>query len=104
VYVSYYPEPGKRFDDEVVAVKIDGSKAVERLAHMHGAFNGCYRCETHAVPSRDGQRVIFASNWTTFCATGCGTASNIQDYVIGVPPPVLADIVPPAAVRDLRVK
>jgi len=104
VYVSYYPSPGKRFDDEVVAIKIDGSKAVERLAHMHGAFDGCYRCETHAVPSRDGQRVIFASNWTTFCGTGCGTASNIQDYVIGVAPPALADIVPPAAVRDLRLK
>ena len=104
VYVSYYPSPGKRFDDEVVAIKIDGSKAVERLAHMHGAFDGCYRCETHAVPSRDGQRVIFASNWTTFCGTGCGTASNIQDYVVGVAPPALADIVPPAAVRDLRLK
>lgn len=104
-YVSYYPEPGKRFDDEVIAVKMDGSFTVERLAHQHAVISGCYRCETHAVPSRDGQRVIFASNWTAFCGTGCGTASNIQDYVIGVaPPPVIADVTPPAAVHDLSVK
>jgi hypothetical protein len=104
VYVSYYPSPGQRFDDEVVAIKIDGSKAVERLAHLHSAISGCYRCEPHAVPSRDGQRVIFASNWATSCGTGCGTASNIQDYVVGATPPVVADAVPPAAVRNLRVK
>ena len=78
---------------------------MERLAHQHAAISGCYRCETHAVPSRDGQRVIFASNWATFCGTGCGATTNIQDYVIGTaPPPALADIVRPAAVRDLRVK
>ena len=105
VYVSYYPSPGQRFDDEVVAVKMDGSFAVERLAHMHSAISGCYRCEPHAVPSRDGQRVIFASNWATFCGTECGVASTIQDYVVGgQPPPVVADTIPPAAVRDLRVQ
>jgi hypothetical protein len=105
VYVSYYPESGKRFSDEVVAIKMDGSRAVERLAHMRSDFSGCYRCETHAVPSRDGQRVIFASNWSIFCGTGCGTRTNIQDYVIGVPGgPVVADVVPPAAITDLHVK
>jgi len=105
VYVSYYPSPGDRFDDEVVAIKMDGSFAVERLAHMHSAISGCYRCEPHAVPSRDGQRVIFASNWATFCGTGCGTASNIQDYVIGVSPGVgVADNIRPARVADLHVK
>ena len=105
VYVSYYPSPGQRFDDEVVALKMDGSFAVERLAHIHSAIDGCYRCEPHAVPSRDGKRVIFASNWMTFCGNGCGTAGNIQDYVVGGPaPPALADIVAPAAVHDLAVK
>jgi len=49
--------------------------------------------------------VIFASNWATFCGTGCGVASTIQDYVVGgQPPPVVADTIPPAAVRDLRVQ
>src|SRR5207249_1489964 len=32
-YVSWYPGAGRRFDDEIVAVKMDGSGAVERIAH-----------------------------------------------------------------------
>ena len=59
------------------------------------------------MPSRDGQRVIFASNWSTFCSTGCGTTSDIKDYVVGIsgtvtPPPL--DIIAPAAITDLHVK
>jgi len=80
-YVSYYPAPGQRFDDEVIAVKLDGSKAVERLAHMHSDVTGCYRCETHAVPSRDGLRVLWASNWMINGA-GTGTATLTQAYVL----------------------
>ena len=101
VYVSYYPGPGQRFNDEIVAIKMDGSQAVERLAHIHSDINGCYRCEPHAVPSRDGQRVIFASNWATFCGTGCGATSDIKDYVVGTQPGSPADTIPPAAVTDL---
>ena len=84
-YVSYYPQPGTRFSDEIVAVKLDGSQAVERLAHMHSDFSGCYRCETHAVPSRDGLRVLWASNWMINGA-GTGLASVIQAYVVDTRP------------------
>src|SRR5206468_8077147 len=62
-YVDYYVEDGKRFSAEVIAVKLDGSQAVQRFAHEHSAFSGCYRCEPHASPSPDGRRIIFASNW-----------------------------------------
>jgi hypothetical protein len=104
VYASYYPAAGQRFSDEVVAIKLDGSGSVERLAHMHSAISGCYRCEPHAVPSRDGQRVLFASNWAAFCSSGCGTSSDIKDYVVGTQQnPVPIDVTPPAAVTDLRV-
>jgi hypothetical protein len=82
VYVSYYKQAGKRFSDEVVAVKMDGSKSVERLAHMHSATSGCYRCEQHPVPSPDGGRIIFASNWTVDCGSGCGSSSEIKDYMV----------------------
>jgi len=82
VYVSYYRQPGKRFSDELVAVKMDGSKTVERLAHLHSVTSGCYRCEQHPVPNRDGTRVIFASNWAGDCGGGCGSASDIKDYVV----------------------
>jgi hypothetical protein len=106
VYASYYPAAGQRFSDEVVAIKLDGSLAVERLAHIHSSISGCYRCEPHAVPSRDGQRVIFASNWAAFCSSGCGTSSDIKDYVVAtqLTPVPIVDVVPPAGVTDLRVQ
>jgi hypothetical protein len=73
-YVSYYPGAGRRFGGEIVAVGLDGSGAVERLAAHHSAFGTSgrsgapdpdfdYRSEPHAVPSPDGRRVLFASNW-----------------------------------------
>jgi hypothetical protein len=83
-YVSYYKESGKRFSDELVAVKLDGSKAVERYVHLHSAVSGCYRCEEHGVPSPDGSMIAFASNWAQDCGTGCGSASVIKDYVVTV--------------------
>ena len=105
VYASYYPAAGQRFSDEVVAIKLDGSGAVERLAHIHSAISGCYRCEPHAVPSRDGQRVMFASNWAAFCSSGCGTSTDIKAYVVGTQrDAVPADIIPPAGVTDLRAQ
>ncbi len=79
-YVTYFTEPGKRFSSEIVAVKLDGSKSVQRFAQTHTDFNGCYRCEAHAVPSPDGRRVMWASNWMLSCAT-CGTKSDIKAYV-----------------------
>ena len=79
-YVGYVPTPGTRFQDEIVAVRLDGSQAVERLAHTHTDDSGCYRCEAHAVPSRDGRRVVWASNWMAN-GTG-GTPTIIQAYVV----------------------
>jgi hypothetical protein len=82
-YVGYYPQQnGKRFNDEIIAVKLDGSKSVERLAHQHSNSTNCYRCEPHPVPSRDGRRVLWASNWTLNCGSGCGSSSDIKDYVV----------------------
>lgn len=84
-YVSYYPAPGKRFSDEIIAVKLDGSGAVERLAHSHTDRTGCYRCEAHAVPSPDGRRVLWASNWMVHGA-GTGSPAVIQAYVVDARP------------------
>ncbi len=81
VYVTYWPSPGKRFSDELVAVKLDGSGSVERYAHTHSDSNaGGYRAEPHGVPARDGRRILWASNWT-LNATG-GSASITQAYVV----------------------
>ena len=71
-----------RFSDEVIAVKLDGSKAVQRFAHKHSVFDGCYRCESHPAPSMDGRRILFASNWAEHCGASCGSTTDIKDYLI----------------------
>jgi len=82
-YVSYAgDEPGKRFTQEVVAVKMDGSGTVERYAHLHTDQAGCYRCEAHPMPSRDGRRVLFASSWSLYCGSGCGSQSVPRTYIV----------------------
>ncbi len=89
-YVDYFPEDGKRFSDEVIAVKLDGSQAVQRFAHKHSAFEAgtadlteeCYRCESHVAPSLDGRRILFASNWAEHCGASCGATSDVKDYLI----------------------
>jgi hypothetical protein len=48
--------------NEVYAVALDGSGAVERLAH-HRSTAATYDAQPHAVPSPDGRRVLFASDW-----------------------------------------
>ncbi|TMQ60940.1 MAG: hypothetical protein E6K76_00350 [Candidatus Eisenbacteria bacterium] len=103
-YVGYYPEIGKRFCDEIIAVKLDGSKAVQRFAHKHSVFSGCYRCESHPVPSRDGRRVIFASNWADNCGALCGSSSVIQDYVVDARGAGTGDSVPPSPVSNLLAR
>jgi hypothetical protein len=98
-YVGYYPvlaanglgsEPDpthrRRYQDEIVAVKLDGSGEVERFAHMHGLTSGCYRCEEHAVPSRDGIRVLWASNWLLDCLScdpnDAGQKADVKAYIV----------------------
>jgi hypothetical protein len=81
VYVTYYPGAGKRFGDEIVAVKLDGSK-VERLGHTHSDARGLYRGEPHAVPSRDGRRLVFASNWATGDGSPSAQKNDIKAYII----------------------
>ena len=86
VYVSYHPGDGRRFSDEVVAVKMDGSKGVERLAHTHSDAKGLYRAEPHAVPSRDGSRVVFASNWSRCSGAASGPKADVKAYVVEAVP------------------
>lgn len=65
VYVTYLGGPseaGKRYAGEVVAIQLSTGK-VQRLGTHRSTSVNCYRCEPHAVPSRDGRSVVFASNW-----------------------------------------
>ena len=83
-YVGYYYAAGARFSNEIIAVKLDGSKSVERIAHTH-TDDGCYRCEAHAVPSRDGLRVLWASDWM-INGNGTGSSSVTQAFVVDTRP------------------
>jgi hypothetical protein len=81
VYVGYWPSPGKRFSDELVAVKLDGSGSVERYAHTHSDSKlGGYRAEPHGVPARDGHRILWASNW--MLNDTAGSSAVTQEYVV----------------------
>jgi hypothetical protein len=92
-YVAYYNEIGNRYSDALIAVKLDGSGSVEQLAHLHTDNDDTslpqlsvdpdfdYRSEAHPVPSPDGMRVIFASNWL-YQGTG---GMWIEDYVVQLP-------------------
>jgi hypothetical protein len=104
-YVGYHTESGKKFTDEIIAVKLDGSQAVQRFAHKHSAYSGCYRCESHSVPSRDGRRVMWASNWAANCLT-CGSSSDIKPFIVDARggAPDGPDTVPPNAITDLTVQ
>ncbi|OLC38471.1 MAG: hypothetical protein AUH81_04140 [Candidatus Rokubacteria bacterium 13_1_40CM_4_69_5] len=83
-YVGYNYSSGQRFSNEIIAVKLDGSKAVERIAHTH-TDAACYRCEAHAVPSRDGLRVLWASDWM-IAGGGTGSTSITQAFVVDTRP------------------
>jgi hypothetical protein len=81
VYVSYHISMDQRFTDEIIAVALDGSGRIERLAHTH-TTGSAYRSEAHAVPSIDGSRILFASAWDFACDSSCGVSSNPQAYVV----------------------
>lgn len=83
VYVSYaagVAQTGRRFAGEIVAVKLDGSGTVERFGHHHSTGKP-YRAEAHGVPSPDGQRVLFASDWLDQCGPACGTPGMYGCFV-----------------------
>ncbi len=60
------------FEDEVFALKLDGSGEVERLAHHYSrryspttpdSDRSVYWAEPHATVSRNADRIVFGSNW-----------------------------------------
>jgi hypothetical protein len=80
-YVTYEYE-GPQYPPywgEVVAVKLDGSMTVERIAHLHAA-GGDYLGQPQAVVSPDGSMVLWASRWND-------PDGPIGTYVAEVPVP-----------------
>ncbi|WP_188464314.1 T9SS type A sorting domain-containing protein [Bizionia arctica] len=48
---------------EIFAIKLDGSDTIERFGIHHTDEDAGYGHQAHAVPNRDGSKVMFASNW-----------------------------------------
>lgn len=102
VYVTYARDPaydGRRFAGEIVALKLDGSGTIQRFGHYHSTAKP-YRAEAHGVPSPDGRRILFASDWADDCQGDCGHTGVFGAYVIDArdaPGPA-----PPAASRGRR--
>jgi len=75
------------FEDEVFALKMDGSGAVERYAHHHSrrfspstpdSDHSNYWAEPHATVSRQANRILFGSNWRQNVAA----ESSVDTYLI----------------------
>jgi hypothetical protein len=64
--------------NEVYAIKLDTSGTVERFAHMHISANPSYEGQPMAVPSRDGSKALWASDWQK------GNSAPIYAYVAEV--------------------
>jgi len=80
-FVSTFDGPGRLtdssaawvpFENEVFALRMDGSGQVRRIAHHHSRRyspttdsddNSVYWAEPHATVSNHGNRVLFGSNW-----------------------------------------
>lgn len=77
---------------EIFAIKLDGSKTVERFAHTRTTY-ATYESEAKGVISPDGSKVMWNSDW------GSGT---VYAYVAEMPGNS-GDTVPPAAPTDLRM-
>jgi hypothetical protein len=62
-YSKVADSPGRApFYQEVVALRIDGSGEIRRVAQTRNIVAD-YHSETHASPSPDGTQVIWSSNW-----------------------------------------
>ena len=59
---SEQPSDKAPFYQEVVALRIDGSGEIRRIAQTRNVDHD-YWSETHASPSPDGSQVIWSSNW-----------------------------------------
>lgn len=65
---------------EIFAIKLDGSDIIERFAVHHSDESRGYGHQAHAVPNRDGSKVMFASNWANSF-----TGTHAPSYIVQAP-------------------
>jgi len=76
------------FEDEIFAVKMDGSGDVQRYAHHHSkryslstpnSDSSVYFAEPHATINKNGTRILFGSNWRLNIAQDTSVDAYIVD-------------------------
>ncbi len=79
-FETEYSEKTKPNYQQIFGVKIDGSGTVNSFAHVHHNSSGTeeYERSPFGVPNREGNRVMFRSDWENF-------NRPIYDYVAEVP-------------------
>ncbi len=86
--LTHDPRTWLTFEDEVFSLKLDGSGEVQRIAHHHSrrfspttpdSDNSVYWAEPHATVSRNGDRVLFGSNWEQDVEQEAGVDAYIID-------------------------
>ena len=88
---------------EIVAWSLNPTKDVRRLVWSHSSWSSgdqsfaCYRAEPHPSPSRDGRRLLFASNWRRYTQGQTNHAPYTwrKSYIVDTRPT-------PKAITDLR--
>jgi hypothetical protein len=81
-----HPTAVRHLEDEIVFMKLDGSRQVERYGFTR-TDDSHYRGEAHSCPNPAGTRIMFVSNWRLNCTTCGPSATDVKSYV-------LADYVP----------
>jgi hypothetical protein len=97
-FISTFDGPGRLeddslswlpFEDEIFALKMDGSGMVQRIAHHHSKRyspitpdpdNSIYWAEPHASVSPEGSRIIFGSNWRLDVQSDSSIDAYIVDF------------------------
>ncbi len=86
VFVTYQNRDGSShypYYNELVAVKLDGSRT-ERICHLY-SYDFDYVSESHGVPSPDGLKVMWASDWEN-------NTFPVQAYVADFTDKLITDI------------
>ncbi len=85
------------FEDEIFALKMDGSGSVQRYAHHHSrrysprtpnSDNSVYFSEPHATISNSGKRILFGSNWRT----NMDQDTSVDAYIVDLSNLLIANV------------
>lgn len=83
---------------EVFAIKLDGSDMIERYGFHHTNEDRGYGHQAHSVPSPDGSKVMFASNWADSF-----TDAHPPSFVVEAPTTLSVEENEVIAANDIKV-